>query len=464
MAKSSFRSGPQTSRAEVPRASVQRRFDLLLRGGRVLSPADHLDNIADVGVKDGKIVAIAANLPREQAANVRDATGLLVLPGLIDTHAHIFEYVSGDFGLNADDVGIRSGVTAVVDQGGPSALTIDGFRKFVVESSRSQVYCFISAYLAGGLQGHRYVDLYGPSGINVDAVVAAARRNPDIVRGIKVHCEPGGYSRWGMDSLKLAKKASRELGLPIYIHLGTLWPEADGKKIDPNVVIQELVPLIDKDDILAHPFTRHPSGFVSSTGEVHPVVFEALGRGVRIDVGHGSHFSFKTAKAVVAAGIVPFTLGADMHGYNVGKADNNGGTWQEGGPDASSGNVSCFTYKPTFSLYTAMSELLALGLPIEEIVKMVTANAATMLGAEGKIGMLAVGKPADISAIAVEHGDFIFTDGGGTSVSASHRVHPVFAVKDGKLVDPSSPLLPEAERPASTPPRPRTRRAVAAAE
>ena len=131
---------------------------------------------------------------------------------------------------------------------------------------------FRSAYLAGGLLGHRYVDLYGPTGINVKAIVKAASDNPDLVRGIKAHAEPGGYSRWGMASLKLAKEAGRELKLPVYIHLGTLWPERQGAKIDAAKIIDEVVPLLDAGDILAHPFTRFPSGFVAPDGSIQGTV------------------------------------------------------------------------------------------------------------------------------------------------------------------------------------------------
>ena len=161
----------------------------------------------------------------------------------------------------------------------------------------------------------------GPTGINVKAIVKAARDNPDLVRGIKAHAEPGGYSRWGMAALKLAKEASREVQLPVYIHLGTLWPELHGAKVDPAKIIDEVVPLLDPGDILAHPFTRFPSGFVAADGTIHPLIREALAKGVRIDVGRGAHFSFTTAQRVIDAGILPFTIGADLHGYNVKIAD-----------------------------------------------------------------------------------------------------------------------------------------------
>ncbi|MFZ2003483.1 MAG: amidohydrolase/deacetylase family metallohydrolase, partial [Stellaceae bacterium] len=261
------------TKAEV--ATLNSGFDVVVRGGRLIDPKNGIDAVCDIGVKKGRIAAVEPTLDPGKA-RIIDAKGLVVTPGLIDTHAHVYEHVSGDFGLNPDLVGIRTGVATVVDQGGPSALTFDGFRKFIVEKAKTRVLAFISAYLAGGLLGHRYVDLYGPSGINVKAIVKAARDNPDLVRGIKAHAEPGGYSRWGMKSMKLAKEASRELKLPVYIHLGTLWPEAEGKRVKPAKIIDKVVPLLDPGDILAHPFTRFPSGFVAKDGSIHPLIKEAI--------------------------------------------------------------------------------------------------------------------------------------------------------------------------------------------
>jgi len=336
-------------------AKLKPAYDLVVKGGRVIDPANGTDGI---GIKRGRLAVVAPELD-PGPTKVVDATGLIVTPGLVDTHAHVYQYVSGDFGLNPDLVGVRSGVTTVVDQGGSSALTFDGFRKFIVETAKTRVYAFISAYLAGGLLGHRYVDLYGPTGINVKAVVKAARDNPDLVRGIKAHAEPGGYSRWGMASLKLAKEASRELQLPVYVHLGTLWPVLQRATVDATKIIDEVVPLLDPGDILAHPFTKFPSGFVAADGSIHPLVHEALARGVRIDVGRGGHFSFTTAKRVVDAGILPFTLGADLHGYNVLLPLANG----QQGMFAGEGIIAEDRASPfarPYSLQHAMTELLAL--------------------------------------------------------------------------------------------------------
>src|SRR5262245_35260249 len=110
-----------------------RRLDLVLRGGRVLDPGAGVDAVLDVGIVDGRIATLAPTLARGVAKRVVEARGKLVIPGMIDTHAHVYEHVTGSFGLNPDLVGVRSGVTTVVDQGGAGALTIGGFHKFIAE-------------------------------------------------------------------------------------------------------------------------------------------------------------------------------------------------------------------------------------------------------------------------------------------------------------------------------------------
>ncbi|HEV2334020.1 MAG TPA: amidohydrolase/deacetylase family metallohydrolase [Stellaceae bacterium] len=420
-------------------------YDAVVKGGRVIDPANNRDGVFDIGIRKGRIAAIAERLGDGAATRVIDAGGLIVTPGLIDTHAHVYEHVSGDFGLNPDLVGVRSGVTTVIDQGGPSALTFDGFRKFIVEPAKTRVLAFISAYLAGGLLGHRYVDLYGPVGINVKAIVKSARDNSDLVRGIKAHAEPGGYSRWGMAALKLAKEASREVKLPVYIHLGTLWPELDGAKVDPATIIDEVVPLLDPGDILAHPFTRFPSGFVGRDGRVHPLIRDALAKGVRIDVGRGAHFSFTAARRVLGAGILPFTIGADLHGYNVRIADGGRayrGMFTGEGVDSIVADDRASPFSRPYSLQHAMSELLALGVPLAETIRMATQNAAIMLGLEAEMGALSIGMPADMSVMRMLEGEWELVDSERVTHTARQLLHPEFAIRGGKVHQADSPLLP----------------------
>ncbi|MGI9480692.1 MAG: amidohydrolase/deacetylase family metallohydrolase [Hyphomicrobiaceae bacterium] len=412
-------------------------YDTIIENGTLIDPAAKRNGRFDVAISDGKIAAVDSDLSQAQAKEHIDASDQFVIPGMIDTHAHVYQYVTGKFGLSADMVGVHSGVTTLVDQGGPSCMTIGGFRHYVSEPAMSRVLCFISCYLVGGLEGHLYPDLYGPGGVNKDHTIKVALDNLDLVRGIKAHAEIGGQSRWGLDVIKIGKEISRATKLPLYIHLGQLWPTADSAPIpDADELIRELTPLMEPGDILAHPFTRHPGGFVSSKGEVHPILLEAVhNRGVRVDVGHGSHFSFEVAKIALDAGILPYTLGADMHGYNVkvpsGKADGD----REENP---------FFGVAPFNLTIAMTELLHLGVALEDIIAMVTSHPAEMLGMADEIGSLQVGNPADVSVLKIDSGRFFLYDNSDAEEVCDKLIRPLYCLKDGVRYDATSPLVPDA--------------------
>ena len=413
--------------------SGTKKFDLILRGGHVVDPASGRDGVFDVGIRAGKIATVRKGL--KGAKRVIDVTGQYVLPGLIDTHAHVYRHVTGRFGLEADWIGVRSGVATLVDQGGPSAMTVAGFRNFIVEPAASRVVSFISAYLVGGMEGHLYPSLHGPEQINVKHTVKAAIENRDIVKGIKVHAEIGGASRWGVETMKLAKDISRDAGLPIYAHLGQMWPTKGKRKTDPDAVIGKAVGLMEEGDVLAHPFTRHPGGFISAdTGKVHPAVRKAIDRGVRVDVGHGSHFSFEIARLALGQGIVPNTLGADLHGYNV--------TVPVEGSHSEDYWKNPFADVAPFSLAIAMTELLMLGLSFSSVVAMVTCNAAEMIGMSGELGTLARGRTAYVSVVDRVAGAWELRDNNRVVEMAEEIVVPRFVLKDGVRYEPDSPLLP----------------------
>src|SRR5262245_49744174 len=416
-------------------------FDLLLRGGHVICPASGLNGVMDVAVRDGKIAAIRADILPSSAKEVIDVRGRLVLPGMIDTHAHVYKYVSGRFGLDADMVGVHSGVTTVIDQGGPSCMTFPGFRHFVAEPAKPRVYAFLSSYLVGGLEGHYYPNLYSPEGINIDATVRAADANRDLVRGIKGHAEIGGFARWGIKVLQMSAEIGRQTSLPLYVHFGQLWglPKSGANGEDADTIIERVIPELRPGDILAHPFTRHPGGFVNREGQVHEVIRAALDRGLKVDVGHGSHFSYRLARIAMAAGIVPDTLGADMHGYNT-YVPPPPGTPAEHGDD----EAQPFFGQAKFSLTQAMSSMLALGLTLEQVVPMVTTNAAAMIGKQDEIGTLKPGVEADVSVLADQRGRFELRDNEKNQVLAERLLQPLFCLRAGKRYDADASILPEA--------------------
>jgi dihydroorotase len=166
---------------------------------------------------------------------------------------------------------------------------------------------------------------------------------------------------------------------------------------------------------------------------VHPVVWEALERGVTVDVGHGSHFSFEMARKVMEAGIRPYTLGADMHGYNVRLPDAT---------DNETRKINPFFGVAPFNLTNAMTKMLTLGMTLPEVVATVTANPARMLRLDHEIGALRPRMAADVSVLKLETGRFELADNSGMKVTASEMIVPVMAFREGRRFDVSSPLVP----------------------
>jgi dihydroorotase len=413
-------------------------YDLVLDGGHFMDPAQKLDGAYDVAITAGKVAAI---VPRGEDLPAReriDVSGKLVIPGMIDTHGHVFEHVTGRFGLEADLCGVHSGVTTLIDQGGPSCMTLPAFREYVVNAKKSRVFTYLSSYLVGGMEGHYYPSLYKPDCLDADATVKAALANADIVKGFKSHAEVGGFARWGIDVMRIAAEIGRRANLPQYIHFGQLWPlPAEGANgVDPDTILDQVVPLLRKGDILAHPFTRHPGGFVDRNGKVHAIVREALAMGLKVDVGHGSHFSYNMARIALDAGIFPDTLGADMHGYNT-KVPQAPGT-----PDSHPDKDHMFFGQTRFSLASAMTAMLALGLPIEHVVRMVTCNVVEIFGLPNELGTLAVGNPADVSVLHDESGRWSLRDNEGTQIVGERMLRPAFCLRDGVRYDADASILP----------------------
>jgi len=416
-------------------------YDTLIAGGHLVDPAQGLDGAYDVAIRGGRIAAV---LPRgmKAAATTRiDASGQLVIPGMIDTHAHVFQFVTGRFGLEADLCGVHSGVTTLIDQGGPSCMTLPAFREFVVKPKHTRVYAALSAYLVGGMEGHFYPSLYKPDCVDVDATVKAALANLDIVKGIKAHAEIGGFARWGIEVIRQSAEIARRVDVPLYIHFGQLWPlPAEGANgVDADTILADVVPLLKAGDVLAHPFTRHPGGFVNREGQVHGIVREALARGLKVDVGHGSHFSYKMARIALDAGIVPDTLGADMHGYNTAVPA------PPGTPSEHSDTEHMFFGKVRFSLASAMTAMLALGLPLEQVVRMVTCNVVDVFKLPKELGTLAVGNPADVSVLHDERGRWALRDNEGTQLVGDRLLRPAFCLKDGVRYEAEASILPEVQ-------------------
>jgi dihydroorotase len=269
------------------------------------------------------------------------------ITGLIDFHAHIFEHHGHPgFNLNADAIGVESGVLTVVDQGGAGALTLDSFKQHIVNKSKTHVQCFVSPYLVGGNPRGEMAEVYGPLGMNAKKTVDAVRLydpNYDFVRGVKAHCGPSNYDKWGIEPLRVAQEIAQELKLPLYVHLGSLWNFPD-TAVPASKIVDQVLEILRPGDILAHPY-RPENGLVSPQGVIHPAMAVLKQKGILIDSGRGTKFSFRNVRILMEHGYQPDIISTDLHGYGRPSEHN---------------------------LLRAMNEMLHLGMSADSIVNAVT--------------------------------------------------------------------------------------------
>ncbi|WP_075790863.1 amidohydrolase family protein [Massilia putida] len=406
--------------------------DLVLHGGRVIDPASGLDGIHDVAVKDGRIAAIAPHIARNGAAAVtRDVSGKLVLPGLIDTHAHVFRYMTAALGLDADWVGIQSGVTTLVEQGGVSAATLPGYAEYVVKAKANRVFAFLAPYVAGGVGGFLYPDQFTPDTIDIDLTLRAFEQHGDIARGMKFWAEQASLLKFGTAAIEKTVRIANEVQAPMYVHLGELWKTPDAVKaaFPADRVLETVLPFLRPGDIFAHPYTAQAGGYFDAGGKVRALVREARAMGMHFDLGYGTATSIELMQRGIDQDFVPDTLGADLHAYNTQAPD----------PGINPRNIGRFQATP--GVVNGMNLLMACGLPLERVVPMATASAARLFLRPGDgAGSLAVGALADISVLDDQRGKWRMRDNSGGSVVAERLLRASFCVRAGQLHEACSPL------------------------
>jgi dihydroorotase len=396
------------------------QYDLVLKGGRVIDPGQHLNGNYDVAIRQGKIAAIASSLPPHTASQTVELEGKLVCPGFIDMHVHVYEWVT-DFGLWADDVGVDAGVTTVVDQGSCGPLTFLGFKATIVSRATTDVRCFPSVNLAGALKGGMGAPaLHSPDMVDLDALVQLAQDHPEIVRGFKVHGESGALSRWGTQVLQLARQAADAANLPLYVHTGELFAVVEDQRPDPEQVIDQVLPFLKPGDMLAHCYSCRPDGLLGAREYPSQTLIDAVNQGIRLDLGHGVHFSFAIARRMMEYGLLPYTISSDVHG-----------------DFATPHSDATLDY----SLCGALTKMTALGMDLETAIASVTSHPATLLQAHSEIGTLQVGSRADITVLDWVEGRWIGRDALGEQITAPQKLLPSCVVRSGELLTPHRRLL-----------------------
>lgn len=383
-------------------------YDLLVKGGRVIDPANKLDALMDVAINGRKIAAVAKNIPEKDGKKVLDARGKIVTPGLIDMHTHVYDG-GVKSGAPIDAAGVRQGVTTVVDAGSAGQAIFPAFPKFVIPKARTTVYCFLHICSTGlALQPEP-----GWAGqIDPAATTAMVKAYPGLIKGIKIRLVGDYLAREGLATFKIAKKVATDCGLPIMVHIG----DTDCKV--PASLTREFLPLMEKGDILSHGFTAKQGSTMLEGGKFIPEFKAAIDRGMIFDIAHGRYnFSYVVARSGLAQGIIPDTISSDI-------------------------TAPSLSFK-VFGLPVTMSKFLALGLSLNQVIAMTTINPAKILGIAGEKGSLSPGKDADVSILELVPGKWQLIDAENEVMTAKELLSPYLTVKAGKVVLPKIFARPE---------------------
>lgn len=387
------------------------RFDLVLSGGRILDERNGIDMRADLAISGGRIAAIGDGLA-SRAQRAVDVGGCLVVPGLIDAHAHVYHKATS-LSVDPDRIARRSALTTIVDAGSAGAGNFAGFRDYVMASAETRILAFLNISFAGifGFDHGLFVgEATRADLLPVDRCVATIEANRDRLVGVKVRIGGPATAPLGMGAMDLALEAANEVRLPVMAHIGR----------DPPTY-GELVERLRPGDILSHCYRPHPNCLVDSAGALLPEVREARARGVLFDVAHGmGAFDFDIVERALDLGFEPDIISSDVH-------------------------VVCVD-GPAYDLMHTMSKLLNFGIPVERVVAMASSRPALAIG-RPDLGHLGVGAIADIAVLDVVDADIGFTDVRGNTRRGTRLIRARAAYAAGREIELSRRPFEE-EKPA----------------
>jgi len=378
--------------------SAQPRYDLLLKGGRVIDPGNGIDGVMDVAIASGRIARVAAAIARTEAKQVVDVSGLLVTPGLVDIHVHAYAGTgmrgaySGDNSLYPDGFTFRSGVTTVVDAGGAGWRNFADFKDRVIDRSKTRVFAMLNIVgrgMGGGAIEQNKEDM------DAAATAKVAKQYPEIIVAIKTAHFDG--PEWV--AVDRAVEAGRMANLPVMVDFGTPWPNRNFEQL----IGEHLRP----GDISTHMY-QGLQPLVDDNGKLLPYLLEGRKRGVRFDLGHGGgSFLWNEAAPAIRQGWVPDTISTDLHASSVNAGMKD--------------------------MTTTMSKVLSLGVSLLEVIRMSTVNSAVSIRRPG-VGRLSPGAGADIAVLRLDNGQFGYQDARGARFMGKQKLVCEMTLRDGKVV------------------------------
>jgi len=382
----------------ITSAAHAQKYDLLFRGGHVIDPKNKIDSKMDLAIKDGKIAKVAITIPSEQATKVIDAEGLIVTPGLIDIHTHVFvgskpeTFADGFLSVSPDDFTLKAGVTTVVDAGTSGWRNFPVFKEHVIDKSKTRVLAFLN--IAGnGMSGSPAEQDVSDMDAYMTSLVI--KEYPDIIVGVKI----GHYAGSDWAPFDRAIDAAARSNTPLFVecHLPQFSLEDQLKKMRPG-------------DIITHSFEKieERMPIVDSNGKLRSFVKDAQKRGILFDLGHGgAGFWFSVAQPAMKEGLPPNSFGSDLHRFsmNAGMKD----------------------------MLNIMSKYMAMGLSLQDVVQRASWNAASSIH-KYDLGNLSEGNVADIAVLRVRDGHFGFIDAGGNVIPGTKKLEAELTLRNGKIV------------------------------
>jgi len=397
----SIRFGADLSAAAPAPAQAAGSYDLLIKGGRVIDASQNLSADRDVAIANGKIAAVAANIPTASAKDVFDARGKLVTPGLINVHAHLYRY-GNTITVDPDGVGFPAGVTTAIDAGSSGANTFLGFRKYVIDQQPLRIYAMLNVAIIGNYGNELFLNM---SLINPTAAGRIINQHRDRILALKVRIN-GKHDEVAHDVevLKRAREASDAAGLPIMMHWTTE---------------RDLLACLKRGDILTHPFNI-PNGnqdnlFGGKPGAVLPQILELKERGILTDGQAGtSHHLWENSEKAFSQGWAPDLISTDIGAQT---------------PQTPNGQM----------LPWVMTQYLHLGLTVEQVIERVTLTPTKIFKFPEKHGTLETGVTADVTVIDLQEGNFELIDQQMNKRTAKRKLVPVAVVHGGTLtkIDPA---------------------------
>ena len=373
-------------------------YSLLLKGGHLIDPKNAIDARRDIGIDAGRIAAVDADIPAAEAAEVIDVTGLYIMPGLVDIHTHMFATTgfrnawAGDNSILPDGFSFRSGVTTMVDTGAAGWRLFEDFRLRVIDRFHTRKFAFLN--IVGMGMATNDVE-QNTADMDVDRAVAVGEEHADVIVGMKTAHFRG--PEW--ISVDRMLEAGRRLGKPSMVDFGVFPKERPYYEL----VTERMGP----GDITTHMYLGDvPWG--DTDGKLLKYLYKARERGIIFDVGHGGgSFCWRNAVPSIEQGFYPDSISTDLH-------------------------TLCMNDEMQ-DMTNVMSKFLALGLPLEEIVRESTINPANEIG-HPELGHLSVGAVADVTALNVIEGDFALLDVHGGRLPATQRLRCELTLLNGEVM------------------------------